>query len=409
MVFLIRTIKEKKMKKNFLMVAALLIAAMLLVVSCTQEVAPVDNNLVEVTLNTSTARSVLQYTGYGDSISYEYKLTAQWHPEKVSDNKADAVVGETTGFLPFESDSDPTVQGLGYLSQGLWEVEVNGKVGEDIVLNGKTQVYINKNNNKVNVFVEPVSEENNARISLSVNVNDHEAIKETGNKYKLVYSIEDVGGNFASGTVGSETKNQINGLDMSAGSSLGNNGFREWTATVTNMKPGYYRVTVTMMNGDDKVGGITQGVLLFANDTTAKLSGYVNSSDFINGTLNVYYPSVSVEFGVPTITEEKHAFVKGSAEEDSYKVTYTATPKITGDNSKGGIPTCTWYADGVKVTGENASSTYTAYYKKTEPGYKTVTCVVKYTFSVTDDANNTVEYVVQGSGDKTTKVPASQN
>ena len=40
MVFLIRTIKEKKMKKNFLMVAALLIAAMLMVVSRTQEVAP---------------------------------------------------------------------------------------------------------------------------------------------------------------------------------------------------------------------------------------------------------------------------------------------------------------------------------------------------------------------------------
>ena len=57
MVVLIQ-IKEKKMKKNFLKVAALLIAAMLMVVSCTQEVAPVDNGLVKASVNIADTRAL---------------------------------------------------------------------------------------------------------------------------------------------------------------------------------------------------------------------------------------------------------------------------------------------------------------------------------------------------------------
>ena len=57
MVFLIRTIKEKKMKKNFLMVAALLIAVMLMVVSCTQEVAP-KNELVKASFSVGFGKDI---------------------------------------------------------------------------------------------------------------------------------------------------------------------------------------------------------------------------------------------------------------------------------------------------------------------------------------------------------------
>ena len=51
------------MKKNFLMVASLLIAAMLLVVSCAQEVkAPVDNNL-EISVKGGVGVEIEPYRG----------------------------------------------------------------------------------------------------------------------------------------------------------------------------------------------------------------------------------------------------------------------------------------------------------------------------------------------------------
>ncbi|MCI6115009.1 MAG: hypothetical protein MR687_06960 [Spirochaetales bacterium] len=394
------------MKKNFLMVASLLIAAMLLVVSCAQEVkAPADNNLVEVTLNTSAARSTLNYSGFGDSnngaITYRYKLTAQWHPESV--NGADQVVGNTTdatgavnGYISL-SEGTATAN-LGYVSQGLWEVDVIGSIGEKDVLKGTTQVYINKNNNTVNVYVKPIETAEKAGIELDIKVNDHDA----SSQYKLVYSIEKVDGSEATGTVGTESKGLTN-LGLDKGQNLDENGFRSWTTKITKMTPGYYRVTVTMMNGTSKVGGLTKGVLLFAEDANAKLSGYVNSSDFINGTLNVYYPTVSVAVTAGDITAG--TITIGDNTVNTYDVTYTAIPTIAGNNSITGTTTYTWYADGVKVTSENAESTYTAQYKQTEPGYKTVTCVVKYTFSV-EDAGDTIEYVVQGAKDLTTKVDA---
>ena len=46
------------MKKNFLMVASLLIAAMLMVVSCTQEVAPKNDGLVEAKLGLAYGKDV---------------------------------------------------------------------------------------------------------------------------------------------------------------------------------------------------------------------------------------------------------------------------------------------------------------------------------------------------------------
>ena len=45
------------MKKNFLMVASLLIAAMLMVVSCTQEVAP-KNELVKATIGLAYGKDI---------------------------------------------------------------------------------------------------------------------------------------------------------------------------------------------------------------------------------------------------------------------------------------------------------------------------------------------------------------
>ena len=363
------------MKKNFMAIASLLIAAMLLVVSCSQEVAPkaeLDNGLVEVTLNANAARSALKYNGLElKNVKFEYKLDAKWEPT----TGQDPVVGETKegDNLVFVSmgNADFTnttaSKTVGYISQGLWEVSVQGKIGDKVVMEGKTQVYFNKNIRSVTVYVKP-SASANASFSVNVDVNDHDK----GDNYKLYYSIDK-----ADGTPAVAEKLMDSG-------NLDDKGYRNWSSKEESLAAGYYRVTVTMKNGTTVVGGITKGVLLFANDT-ATLSGTVNSSDFVNGTLNVVYPEVSVDI---------KATVEGSTEDittttTGKKVTYTAT--IDDSSNVHGLtieaPTYTWYYDGNK-TNDNNKNTFEKTYGTDEPGYKTVTCVVKYTFTV-DNRNNT--------------------
>ena len=415
------------MKKNFLMVASLLIAAMLLVVSCAQEVkAPLDNNLVEVTLNTSAARSALEYSGLDiANVTYRYRLTAQWKPDSVEGT--DEIVGNTLGKSDADAygyinfSEDPTSQNLGYVSQGLWLVEVIGKIGNNDVLIGSTQVYFNKNNNNsVTVYVSPINTSSNAGISLDINVNDHDA---TGTGYKLYYTIQDVGGAVAKGTVGEETNQDLTGIPLTRGNIVNDTddkstGYRNWTASATGMKPGYYRVTVTMKNGDDFVGGITKGVLLFAGDAAnAKLTGSVNSMDFVEETLNVVYPNITL-----TLTSTLDSANKeGSVNTD---VTYTATSEFTNSTSLPSEytvadPSYAWYENGKKGEGTSAlktvdgkkASTYSVSYEN--PGYKTVTCVVTYTLQI-PNGNNTVStekvsFAVQADKGMTVKInPANK-
>ncbi len=371
------------MKKNFLMVASLLIAAMLMVVSCTQEVAPKNDGLVEVTLNTSAARSVLKYDGLKiEDVNYMYKLAAQWTPAE----NQDAVVGNTTGkeeadnegFVNFKDEDN----NIGYVSQGLWSVEVRGYINDKLVLSGSTQVYFNNNNKTVTVYVQPIEDAEKASLDLNIKVNDHDAtttVPSAGNEgYWIYYTIENV-----SGTV----VNNCNGIGLTRGDTL-DNGYRTWSSTVSNLTPGYYRVTVTMKNGSNVVGGITKGVLLFAGDS-ASLSGSVNSMDFVEGTLDIVYPSISL------VIESEGSATVGS------EVTYTATPKTDSFTKlptgyQVSDPTYTWYENGGEVsatTGENNVNTF----KKTyiTPGNKTVTCVVTYTLTIPNGNNvNEKEKVV---------------
>lgn len=381
------------MKKNFLMVASLLIAAMLMVVSCTQEVAPVDNNLVEVTLNTSAARSALEYDGLKiENVNYRYKLTAQWTPtgdqDPVVGNTAGAAGADDDGYISFTGTS----KGLGYVSQGLWQVDVTGSItskdgtSKD-VLKGSTQVYFNKNNeqNSVTVYVKPIDDDTtNAGLSFDIKINDHDVL----GAYKLVYSIQNVDGVTAKGIVDDTktTAEDLTNKDLTKGNLDATSGYRTWTGKVTGMKPGYYRVTVSLLNGIEVVGGLTKGVLLFAGDAdNAKLTGSVNSMDFVNGQLNVVYPKVSLTLA-SGLNENKGTI--------NSEVTYTATPTFEAALPSGytvDSPTFTWYENGGSGTGKAATAennTATFKQKYSTPGYKTVTCVVKYTLNV-PNGNNT--------------------
>ena len=66
------------MKKNFMAIASLLIAAMLLVVSCAPEAKVEDDGLVNASFSVAYGKDVVVKTNPGVTIDYTYSLTPEW-------------------------------------------------------------------------------------------------------------------------------------------------------------------------------------------------------------------------------------------------------------------------------------------------------------------------------------------
>lgn len=392
------------MKKNFMAIASLLIAAMLLVVSCAPEAnvegKVEDNGLVNASLMATAAGKALTVTHEGVPLTYSVTLTAGWTTD--DDYKMDEVVGaRTINNVNIEQDTIP----LGWISQGLWTVTVEGKrtvvtnEGEKkvTVVKGSTTKYITKDNAGVVVFLgTDTTSSQSTTIDFDIKVN--ELAKDNGN-YSLKATIvrADNGTNPPSNPT----------LDLKpADNSVGNT--RKYTGN-TKLTPGYYKVTVQLLNGSNVIGGITRGILVTGESKIA-IKGSVSASDFAKGSLTVIDPKVTIG----NITAVKNAneqnakksitlsrnedlsnnevLYKGdlkletSQEAESYAITYTVEASHTSINQSGvtiSDPTYTWTVDGETPTREKASITdnsITVNY--TAPGPKNVTCLVTYLCTV---------------------------
>ena len=384
MVFLIQ-IKEKKMKKNFLKIAALLIAAMLLVVSCSQEVkAPEndDNGPVAVTLNTSVASKGLTFGGLEalDELTYKFYLDALWDDTNLDEK----IVGEnvTTGKT-FTGTSNID---LGYLSQGYWNIRVEAKKGETVVLSGETNQYITNNNSSVTVFLNIAGNDSSAgsKLTFNINVNDLAA---GNNGYTLHYSIDGAdykGGEPAvkRGVISTKTQNG-NNITNFAGSTPDNN----------KLKPGYYRVTVALKNGESVIGAITRGFLLIDGVTEVTINGSVSASVFEKSTLNIFTAEVNISNVTAIVKDTTTNLLPSTASsaglyassvtcgsDNKVTVVYSLSPNLLNiEKDKNGVtevsgPTYSWMVDGVeKSTNPTLEIEYT-------PGNRYVTCIVTYTY-----------------------------
>ena len=394
MVFLIQ-IKEKKMKKNFLKIAALLIAAMLLVVSCAPE-ATVKNesNLVEVNLSTSVASKSLTF---GDTLAstndltYRYYLTALWDKNSVNEE----VVGETAGNGVEFSIRENGVN-LGYLSQGYWKITVKGfNSNDEVVLYGETNHYVTKGKGDVTVFLNTSGDDNStSTLHFEINVND---LAEGNDGYDLYYSI--TGKNYKGVDVGvEETKFSTKTALMNG---QANKYVTKFTDDVANLKPGYYRVTVTLKkNETDVIGGITRGFLLVNGDTEVKLSGSVSASDFVKSTLNVYTPEVKFSSVSAKVSGSEDNLLRkdgeiykgktsGASEENKVTVTYSVDSSFSINGQTSGVksvsgPTYSWMVNGKEV---GTAQTYETSYA---PGHKDVTCIVTYNYTCKVGESETV-------------------
>ena len=180
------------MKKNFMAIASLLIAAMLLVVSCTQEVAPVDNGLVEAKLNVGYGRDI-SVTGNTDAegLSLQYKMTHNWTGDE---NYRDTITNPAPEFTDFPSGGN-----IGWITPGQWLIEVKASKNSKTVFTGSITAYFSKNSRQATVYLAPVSNTTNCSIDITVSMQEIiEKVQETNESgetsnveksYKLQYEI----------------------------------------------------------------------------------------------------------------------------------------------------------------------------------------------------------------------------
>ena len=377
------------MKKNFLKIAALLIAAMLLVVSCSQEVkAPENNGLVEAKLNVAYGRD-LDVTGdtKQDGVTLTYKMYPNWKidgAEKViygGTKKADG------GYEFRDLDENGS---LGYVTPGLWTIEVEAK-GHDVtnsvsvasktIFTGKADVYFNDTTKTAIVYLAPVSEKNND-ITFSFLMQD--LSESMSDDYKLTYSIYNEINNkqaIRSGNLVGSVENEPENVKR----------YKE-ESTIEALPGGFYRVNVSIyrkVTTDTLVGGTTKGFLV-SGDASVTIGGNIEPSDYEKVSIDAYYVNVKTKFktdggyGVVNNGTNGGATVKmaivdetkhNSTIEGSYTKTYLWTAvsdgkTITKDtnlsdvefdfNSPGrkNISCTTVYSITGKSTGENQDTTY---------------------------------------------------
>lgn len=378
------------MKKNFLMVAALLIAAMLMVVSCTQEVAP-KNELVEAKIGLAYGRDVeikvdLPENTNKKVITYKYSLSPKWNQL----DKGTKIFGEVTD-KPIDDSygvSDPVNNvNIGPLTPGLWEITVKGFAGGVQVLEGKTAAYfVNGGDNTATVFVSPIETTKTETVKIELKMED------LGSDAKNVinYSVS----NLANG-------NTINGSLVKSKNTDASYTYKAKTGETEGIQltAGYNTITFTTST-DAGEGGITKTFLLIPG-LPVIIKGSVYPAEFVTGTasiqiLNMNGATLGIKNGVDDVTEDTNDKVYKLTNGTDYSISVDDErlnlAQVTSSLPAGtitGSPKYTWFVNGKEVTENISDDGKTLKFNKTAAGDYTVTCTIELDYTYHDAKNGT--------------------
>lgn len=394
------------MKKNFLKIAALLIAAMLLVVSCSQEVkAPEneDNGLVEARLSVGFGRDlIVDGDTKAETLVYKYTMTQGWtnHPTEAQ-GFSEPVIGAATD-KEFTDNSS-----IGYVTPGLWNITVDAYEtitnGESVtatnkkIFTGNASVYFSSNNKSATVFLEPV---NTAKNSITFNFYMQDLGKTYGEDFLVKYTISKNGSSLGVDYTNiAFTEEQVKevyrtGTGLTTVKPAENPVYdnqKNYYKTVGNLDSGYYTVTVAVYvkgeNGLELKGGITKGFLI-SNGANATISGHIEPSDYENVKIDAVFvnvnTSLTVDYNNSTLSLGNDKYYKVDFNTDGE---YTITVKMKDDTDKSVIPgnsttvtkTLFWNSeDGVDATNEQTSNVDSKDFHFSTPGHKYITCTTVY-------------------------------
>lgn len=361
------------MKKNFMAIASLLIAAMLLVVSCSQEIAPKDDNngLVEASLSVGYGRDInVDHVTDANGLTVQYKMTPQWVSEGTT------VTGEEQITNPAKNWTTLVNGNLGWLTPGYWLIEVKASKGDKDVFSGNVYSYFTDDKTSAVVYLNPVNTTNKCSISIEVSMQDivdkvdikDEQGNKTGEKevsYSLKYDI-------LTGTGTSKLTNGPLAMDSSEDTTPDN--ITTYKASLGNLDAGFYTAVVYVVDENgNTVGGIRKGFLL-TNGDNATLTGHIEPADYSNVTINAVYVDVNIDLvaGNQSITNGKYKVVVTATDQTSF----TSIPASLDDFDV----TYLWFVDGEEKSQiANPSSTGAEIaFDFDKPGYKNIACQAIY-------------------------------
>ena len=369
------------MKKNFLMVAALLIAAMLMVVSCTQEVAP-KNELVKASFSVGFGKDIEITDDIGKNITYVYSVTPEWN--KLTQGAE--IYGEVTNKKIDEKKTitDHVDETIGYLTPGLWKVTVDGYTNYqdsenkgNHILSGETTVYFSNNTNKnsVTVLVSPVEDSGSATVNVKLEMQD---LGDEASSIKLKFYH-----------IYSKSEKEVEITDRTAGSGDKNAYYEYKKDGIILDKVGFYTVTVTV-SGYDKGGYVR--TFLAVNGGIIEIAGSVYPSEFIQSSMTIvsvslnnaklenlsakndsgkYYNQGNIEFKL----NDSNTYLTNQIDELEKNADVTRVTEST---------TYKWYLNSATATGERTDSESNVQYTVniTTPGVYSLSCEIIYQVTI---------------------------
>ena len=384
------------MKKNFMAIASLLIAAMLLVVSCAPEAnveGKVEDGLVEAVIGLGRSANDIDFTSGNKNAQINKKKTKT--PAWNSSDTGAPIYGKVENETPIEGtftilQSVDEVK-LGRVTPGLWNIHVIGYYNEKKVLEGKTSYYFNGSGTKATVFVAPVSSTDDVSVKIELKMQD----LGSDNYNKIDYSFK----NFNGTTVSSDTPMKPS-TDPTVTHPAG---VKVYKATV-NVKSGYNTVTFSLPGYNEGKGGITKTFLAIPG-VEVTITGSVTPAEFVEG--NAKIEVLSIDGGEVKVTdasgstpEYEEAIIKPAddttnssavtvkvmklANNVTYKFEYDGSDADDIINTTVGLKTdditrkYQWYVAGKEIRGATGSS-YD--FKETAAGLYNVTCVATVTFT----------------------------
>ena len=381
------------MKKNFLMVAALLVAAMLMVVSCSQEVAPKNDGLVEARIDVAYGRD-LSVSGNTeqDGITLEYAMYPNW---KI-DDASERIYGGT-GTKESHSFKTLTDGKLGYVTPGLWTIIVNAKGtnGVDptkkVIFSGTANVYFSETTKSAKVFLAPVASDSN---TIKFNFKIQALSNDMTNDYEIEYKLAKDGSNYGNAVTINSTSNE--------------NNVYTYSTDPEPIESGFYRVNVSIYRkgtGTDRklVGGTTKGFLV-SGGATVEVKGNIEPSDYENVTIDAVYVKVNTSFknvtdglfkgtvnytgngGNATVIIELNDTTNKVIENEGYKYTVTDMWNAVSDSGDNDV-------NNVKQVSNPKAEARKNEFVFSSPGYKNVSCTTVYSITgkTTNDTDASVE------------------
>lgn len=254
------------MKKNFLAIASLLIAAMLLVVSCAPEAnveGKVEDGLVDAKLNVAFGKAVNISAGKDARIIYKYSLEPQWDALVAGKDpygkKSNVALTEADGSNKLFTISDaPSITSLGKVTPGLWKVIVDGYLCEkqengsyletsNIVLRGYATLYFGHDKDTVTVFVAPVaSEAVKGKISINLQMQD----LERGDR--IMYKLDNAA--------------EYTAIERSEAAVVEGKAAHSYVKELDNISTGYHTISFKIEHQD---GGITRSFYLLKGNNVS--------------------------------------------------------------------------------------------------------------------------------------------